>query len=186
LSVLNKDVSIITKLSLSQEIIENLKEMDLKLKEKGNLFVFSESITSIESAHLWEPKAPHPKKRIDTLETMHESGIKTLVAIRPLLPTISKTELKIIIDLTKNYCDGYYSGPLYLKELNHPLLNKDEFKNLKIEKLQPHWMPKDNIFYKIEKKGQIKLLKDILFENEKKLFEEAAEAINYIRKYEKH
>jgi len=186
LSNLNKDISVITKLSLSQDIARKLKEIDVKLKREGNLFVFSESITCMDSAKLWEPKAPHPKQRINTLKLVHELGIKTLVAIRPLLPTVFETELKEIIDLTKNYCDGYYSGPLYLKNLSHPLLDKIKSEDLKIEKLQPHWMPKDNIFYKIEKEGQMDLLKNILEENGKQLFEGAAEAIEYLKEHEKH
>ena len=184
LSHLNKDISVITKLSLSQDLVGKLKEIDVKLKQGGNLLVFSESITCIDSAKEWEPKAPHPKQRINTLKTVHELGIKTLIAIRPLLPTISEIELKEIIDLTKNYCDGYYSGPLYLKNLSHQLLDKIKSETLQIERLQPHWMPKDNIFYKIEKEGQADLLKSILGENGKQLFERAAEAIKYLKEKE--
>jgi len=188
LSNLNKDISVITKLSLSQDFVSKLKEIDVKLKQGGNLLIFSESITCMDSAKEWEPRAPHPKQRINTLKTIHELGIKTLVAIRPLLPTISEIELKKIVDLTKNYCDGYYSGPLYLKDLNHILLKGVEKNDLRIEKLQPHWMPEGNIFYKIEKEGQMDLLRSILQENGKPFFEGAAEAIKHLREeeYEKH
>lgn len=58
--------------------------------------------------------------------------------------------------------------------------------DLKIEKLQPHWMPKGNIFYKIEKEGQMNLLKNILEKYNKPLFEGAAEGIKYLRTHEKY
>ena len=103
-----------------------------------------------------------------------------------MLPTVPNEELEKIVDLTKDHCYGYYSGPLYLKNLEHSLINKKEIDSLKIEKLQPHWMPKDNIFHKIEKEGQMEFLEEKLKKVNKPLFEGAAEAIRYLKKYEKH
>jgi len=181
LSDLNKDISIITKLSLPQDFIKRLKGIDTKLNQKGNFLTFSETIPCLGSAKEWEPKAPNPKNRIETLKRVHKENIKTLVAIRPLLPVISDEELEKIVNLSKDYCYGYYSGPLYLKNLNHPIIKGIESGDLKVEKLQPHWMPKDNIFYKVEKEGQMDLLKNILQKNKKPLFEGAAEAIKYLK-----
>lgn len=186
LSDLNKDISVITKLSLPQDFIKKLKEIDVKLNKKGNFLIFSESIPCLESAKEWEPKAPNPRDRVETLKKAYEENIKTLVAIRPLLPVVSKKEFGEIVDLTKNYCYAYYSGPLYLKNLNHPIIKNIELNNLKIEKLQPHWMTKGNIFYKIEKGGQMELLQDIIQKNKKLFFEGAAEAIKYIKENEKY
>lgn len=183
LSNLNKNISIITKLPLSQDFIKKLEKIDIKLKQKGNFLTFAESIPCLSSAKEWEPRAPNPRTRIETLKKAYETGIKTLVAIRPLLPIIPDKELKKIVDLTKNYCYGYYSGPLYLKDLKHPLMNKVKVRDLKIRKLQPHWMTKGNIFYKIENRGQTKLLKGIIEKNNKLLFEGAAEAIKHIKKH---
>lgn len=182
LSVFNKDISIITRMPLSQDFIKELKDIDIKLNKKGNFLTFSESIPCLESAKEWEPNAPDPKQRIKTIKNVYETDIKTLIAIRPLLPTVSNEEIERVINLTKDYCHGYYSGPLYLKNLEHPMFKKENFSKLKIEKLQPHWMPKDNIFYKIEKEEQIEFLDKKLKENNKPLFEGAAEAINYLRK----
>lgn len=103
------------------------------------------------------------------------------MAIRPLLPNLLEDELEQIISLTKDYCYGYYSGPLYLKDLDPKLINPDEYSNLSITKLQPHWMPNGNEFYKIEKPGQIETLNRIVAINNHQLFEGAAEAINYLK-----
>lgn len=186
LSNLKKDISIITKLSLSQKIIEKLIVINNNLKQNNNFLTFSMTMPCYDSAKIWEPKIPSPKKRIETLEKVHQGGIKTLVAIRPLLPTIPENELEKIVKTKKDYCSGYYSGPLYLKNLNHPLLDINSIPNLKIDKLQPHWMPNGNIFYRLEKEEQSNLLKDILQKYDKTLFEGAAEAIKYLRINEKY
>ena len=180
MGLLNKDISVITKLSLPQDFIQQLNGINNKLNQYGNFLAFSESITCIDSARMWEPKIPSPNKRIETLKDVYQQNIKTLVAVRPLLPTISNEELEKIVSLTKDYCYGYYSGPLYLKNLEHKLMDLNK-QNLKIERLQPHWMPSGNIFYKIEKEGQLDMLKNILEKYNKPLFEGAADAIKYIK-----
>ena len=181
LSDLNKDISVITKLSLSSDLIQKMKEVDHKLRQRGNFLTFSESIPCLDSSRLWEPRAPSPEKRIQTLRVAYENNLKTLVAIRLLLPTITDDELKKIISSTKDYCFGYYSGPLYLKNLEHPLLETNHPVNLKKEKVQPEWMLDDNIFYKIEKDGQMDFLKNLLQEQGKPFFEGAADAIKYLK-----
>jgi DNA repair photolyase len=176
------DISVITKLSLNEKFIEQLKKIHEKLKEQNNLLVFSVSLPCFESARIWEPGVPTPEKRIKTLKKVFERDIKTLVAIRPLLPTINEKELENIIDATKDFSYGYYSGPLYLKDLD--LLENKEKVNLKIEQVQPHWMPDNNIFYKIEKEGQMELLRNMVDKHNKPFFEGAAEAIKYLKNYE--
>jgi len=186
LSELNKDISVITKLSLPKDFIQKLKEIDFNLNQHNNFLAFSESITCIDSAGEWEPGAPNPESRIETIRMVHTAGIKTMIAIRPLLPTLSSEELEKIVSLTKDYCDGYYSGPLYLKSLDHPILDKESLASLKIEKLQPHWMPEGNIFYKIEKDGQMDFLRNKAQESGRPFFEGAADGIKYIKRHEKH
>ncbi len=108
-----------------------------------------------------------------------------MVAIRPLLPSITDGELEKIIHSTRDCSQGYYSGPLYLKSLD--LLSEEEQKSFNIEKIQPHWMPEGNIFYKVEKPGQMDILKKLLRKYNKPLFEGAAEGIKYLKQtYGKH
>lgn len=178
---LKKDISVITKLALSREFIGKLKDIDLRLNQNNNLLAFSVTIPCLESAQKWEPRVPGPKKRIETLKRAFDAGIKTMVAVRPLLPTLPDSEIRNIVESTKDHCLGYYSGPLYLKDLTHPLISKDIISSLKIDRLQPHWMTKGNIFYKIEKEGQMDLLNDILQKYNKPLFEGAAEGIKYLK-----
>lgn len=178
LSDTGRNISVITKLNLSKKFIEKIKLIENKLNKNGNFLTFSVSLPILNSFNKWEPKASSPNKRIETLINASKEKLKTLVAIRPLLPSVSNDELEEIILLTKDYCIGYYSGPLYLKTLD--LIKDENQKNLTIEKVQPDWMPKKNIFYKIEKDNQMKELENILEKYNKKLFKGAAEASQYI------
>lgn len=180
LSKLNKDISVITKLSLSKDFIEKIKEIDKKLNYHNNFLSFSISLSSLDTAEKWEPKAPSPGKRIETLKIAYESNLKTLVALRPLLPSVSGEEIERIVAMTEKYCYGYYSGSLYLKKLELP--GNEDITGLKTEKLQPHWMPEGNIFYKIEKEGQMDLLRQVLAKYKKPLFSGAAEGMEYLKR----
>ena len=185
LANLNKDISVVTKFPLAKGFVEKLKEVDDQLRKHKNFLTFSVSIPCLDSAKEWEPNAPNPLERMETLKSVYQSGIKTLVAMRPLLPTITNKELEKIVELTNDYCYGYYSGPLYLKSLDKTILGENQ-SGLKIEQLQPHWMPEGNVFYKIEKEDQLQVLENILQKYNKSLFEGAAEGIKYLRDHEKH
>lgn len=180
LSSFHRDISVVTKMSLSDKVVANLGDVEGKLRQHDNFLSFSESLTSLNSAKQWEPKAPEPTRRIETLKKVYQAGIKTFVAIRPLIPAVPQQELEELVTLTKDCCYGYYSGPLYLKTLEHPLIDLDQ-SDLEIEKMQPHWMLEGNEFYRIERPGQMDLLRNILEKNDRLLFEGAAEAMNYWR-----
>ncbi|MEM3875506.1 MAG: hypothetical protein QXP35_00330 [Candidatus Micrarchaeaceae archaeon] len=180
-SDLDKDISLISKIPLSKIYIEKIKQINEKLSNANHIFVFSISLPVLYHVKDFEPSSSDPYKRIESLKALHNLNIKTLVAIRPLLPNIGKKELEDIVTLTKDYCNGYYSGPLYVKNLEESLFFKRISKDLKIEKIQPHWMPQGNLFYKLEKPEQMELLTTIVQTNKKQIFEGAADAINYLK-----
>lgn len=183
LSRLGKDISVVTKMPLSEEDADLLSEICQKIKENGNIFSFSTSITCISKPMLakYEPGAPIPEKRIETLSLVHAKGIPVTVAIRPLLPDISDEEIRNIVDKTKDYCFGYYSGPLYLKEEKvKALLPGFELKTEKEH--QPHWMLEGNTYQALEKDGQMRFLASVIEEAGKEFFDGAADAVEYLRK----
>jgi DNA repair photolyase len=182
LADLKKDISVITKLTLSGSYISEIKEVSSKLEQQGNIFSFSISIPCLESSKIWEPKVSLPERRIETLKKLSNQGIHTFVAMRPLLPTISDDELSRIVEATKDFSIGYYSGPLYLKDLDPNLIPESILDNLAVERLQPHWMPEGNLFYKIERLGQMEYLRQIISESGKFFFDGAAEANDFLKK----
>ena len=72
-----------------------------------------------------------------------------------------------------------------MKNLDKSILGED-LSGLKIEKLQPHWMPENNVFCKIEKEGQVQELRSIIQKHDRPLFEGAAEGIIYLRNHAEH
>jgi len=184
LSTLGKDVSIITKLSLNDNFIKELKEISNEMSKRYNFIVFSVSIPCCESNKKWEPKVPSIEKRVDTLKKVSEAGIDSMVAIRPLIPNIHSHEIDKIIDLTNPYVFGYYSGPLYLKEFDDALLSKKESGDLKlnIEEVEPAWMPKGNKFIKVENPALMTHLEEKVRNTGKMFFEGAAKGIEFLRK----
>lgn len=179
LSGLGKELSIVTKMPLAEKYIEKLKQIDSNLRKSGNFLSLSISIPCLDSAKLWEPKAPNPQKRIQTLADAARQGLATFVAMRPLLPSISADELQTIVTATNEHCLGYYSGPLYLKSIDSDLIHPDIVDELKIEKTNPHWMPDGNTFYRIERPGQMDELRAIIEKQGKILSGGAAEAIRW-------
>lgn len=184
LSSLNKDISVITKLSLDSEFIENLKLVSNEMNNHGNKIVFSVSIPCFESSSKWEPKVPKVENRINTLKNVSNAGIWSMVAIRPLIPNIDKLEIDKIVDLTNPYVFGYYSGPLYVKDFNDELLSREELTELgcSFEEIEPHWMPKGNKFIKIENPNLMAYLQEKVRSFDKEFFEGAAQGIEFLRK----
>ncbi len=179
LADLSIDVSVITKLTLRKEFIGQVAEIAARMRQNGNILTFSVSIPCMSSASKWEPRAPSAENRIKTIKLAAEAGISTMLAMRPLLPDVSDGELEDIVVRTKDFVLGYYSGPLYLKEKDSELIR--DIPDLEIEELQPHWMPDGNVFYKIERKGQMEKLKELLAQHGKTLFEGAADAIDTLK-----
>jgi len=97
-----------------------------------------------------------------------------------LLPDVDISELEKIIQKTKEYCLGYYSGPTYLKKDKLTLL--DDIPNNQLKLIQPSWMPNGNEFFQVEKAGQMEELKKLVEKSGKNLFSGAAEGIQYLKK----
>jgi DNA repair photolyase len=191
LSVLNtlknlgKDVSVITKLPLSDAYIQEISLIAKEMEDKGNIFSFSISLPCISenSIQKYEPKVPTPERRIETLQKVFNNGIPTMVAIRPLLPDLEDSEVEAIIDATKDFTIGYYSGPLYLKQETVKIL----LPGFKIEEeKQPHWMLDGNPFQEVIKDGQMDLLVSLVKKAGKQFFDGAATGVDYLRKMKKY
>ena len=189
LSSFGKDISVITKIPLSDEYISSISNIAKRMENAGNIFSFSVSLPCLSKPMLekFEPKVPSPERRIETLTKFFESGISTTVAIRPLLPDVSDEELQEIVNKTKDFCFGYYSGPLYLQEQKiKTLLPNFKFEPESVK--QPQWMLEGNSYQAIERTGQMEALNKMIKNADRLMFDGAAEAIQYLRnknKYEK-
>ncbi|MDR1410129.1 MAG: radical SAM protein [Oscillospiraceae bacterium] len=185
LTAISKDISVITKLPLDDKFIAELAEIDNTLRRNGNFLTFSVSLACTKSKDKWELRTPSVASRVETLRKVCEAGIDSMVAIRPLIPNIEPCELDEIIDATKDYVVGYYSGPMYLKELSDDTINAEELASLgcvvneEIEEV--HWMPEGNKFLKIESPKLMAYLQNKIEQSGKILFEGAADGMDYLR-----
>ena len=102
-----------------------------------------------------------------------------MLAIRPLLPDATNEELEEIVKLTKDYCVGYYSGPLYLKEERINIFFPEHTGAEK--EIQPKWMLEGNTYVPIIRDDQMDFLLRVLKKYNKKMFEGAADGMKYIR-----
>jgi DNA repair photolyase len=169
---------------LDDNFVENLRIISNEMKNNNNIIIFSTSIPCFDSSSKWEPKVPKVEKRIDTLRRISDTGIDSMVAVRPLIPNIEKSEIDKIIESTSPYVFGYYSGPLYMKDFDNELLQRDELEELgcTFEEIEPNWMPKGNKFIKIENPELMAYLQDKVKSFGKEFFAGAAQGIEFLRK----
>ncbi len=181
LSKFGKDISMITKIPINEFMLDEISTINEEMKGQGNILSISISLPCIseEMSAKYEPKVPSPQKRIDSIKMIANKNIPTMLAIRPLLPDISNEELQRIVDLTKEYVLGYYSGPLYLNDDRIATLLPGNL--VEGDAKQPHWMLDGNTFKEVSREGQMEFLKNIIEQSGKKFFEGAAEGMAYIK-----
>lgn len=110
----SKPISFATKSKVSPGLASKLANYHKILLESGAILQIAVTITRLKDWHDIEPFAPSPQARIETLKNLHEYGIPTTVAVRPMLPFTQPEEIEEIVNLTYKYTYGYLSGPLYL------------------------------------------------------------------------
>ena len=99
-------------LSISTKSKLILRDIDL-LKRIKNLTV-SMSINTLDEEFREDmDSASSIKERLDTLKTLHENGIYTILFMSPIFPYI--TEWKEIIEISKEFIDEYWFENLNLR-----------------------------------------------------------------------
>ena len=92
---------------------------DLDLFKKFNKIKVGSTLTLTKNMDslIYEPGAPLPKERMETLKTLHDEGIKTWVSFEPVIYT---EQTMGILEITKDYVDQYKVG-----KMNHHKSNID-------------------------------------------------------------
>jgi len=106
-SILTKSKLVLRDMDILKEINENaILPPDLKPKLKGGVIIsFSFSTPDEKLAKIFEPNAPLPKERLETLKKFKGEGFKTGVCFMPVLPFLSDSEKQMekMIVMAKNY-----------------------------------------------------------------------------------
>jgi len=106
-SILTKSTLVLRDMDILKEINENaILPPDLKPRLKGGVIVsFSFSTPDEKLAKIFEPNAPSPKERLETLQKFKKEGFKTGICFMPVLPFLSDSEKHIekMVVMAKNY-----------------------------------------------------------------------------------
>ena len=129
---LTKSTLILRDLDLLKEIDENaILPRDLEKMKHGTLITFSLSTLDEKIAKIFEPNAPKPKERLETLQKVKEAGFYAGIAYIPVLPFISDSakQLEEMIKVAKeSQADYIFVGALTLygigKEFYYKVLEK--------------------------------------------------------------
>ena len=100
-------ISVVTKSKLV------LRDIDLFKKMKHVEVAISMSILDEQVKKKIEPYSSSIQERLDTLKTLKQIGIRTIVFVAPIIPQF--TDFKRIIEVTKDYTDEYWFDKLNLR-----------------------------------------------------------------------
>ena len=84
-----------------------LRDKDILSHMKSSLVTMSISSLNEETSKLFEKHVPLPKERLQIIQTLSENGIKTGLAVMPILPFIVESEFENIIKSARNYNAQY-------------------------------------------------------------------------------
>lgn len=106
-SILTRSKLVLRDIDILKKINENAiipPELKPKLRS-GAIISFSFSTPDEKLARIFEPNAPTPKERLETMKRFKDLGFRTGVCFMPVLPYLSDSEKQIekMIVLAKNY-----------------------------------------------------------------------------------
>ncbi|MGZ7044487.1 MAG: radical SAM protein, partial [Methanobacterium sp.] len=118
-SILTRSKLVLRDMDILKKINENaILPSDLKHKLRGGAMIsFSFSTPDEKLAKIFEPNAPTPKERLETMKKFKDEGFQTGIWFMPILPYLSDSEKQIekMVVLAKNYgADSIITGGLTL------------------------------------------------------------------------
>ena len=83
---------------------------DVKLLSRLEYCSVTISLITLDNkiSNIFEKNVPSPKIRLQTIEKLSESGIKSGIAVIPIIPYISESEIEKIIKSAKNHNAQYF------------------------------------------------------------------------------
>lgn len=116
----HKDILIITRSILSDEVLLELKKLNEEMKKNGNQMFLAVSVCADESYGITEDilKCPEPRIRLNNLKKAYNYSIKTILMLRPIFPEklIPVQECLELIKSSQNYINAVVSGGLIVTD----------------------------------------------------------------------
>ena len=132
----HKDIIAITRNIFNDSELDELVQLQKKMKEEDKDFFLAVSIPAKESIDITEGNKmiPTPNERIDFIKRAKEKGLTTILVIRPLFPNhiIPISEALDLIDDLNGYIDCVLSSGLAVnsKILSQLNMTEDQFQYL--------------------------------------------------------
>ena len=169
-----KDVSFATKADLTDETIARLAGIGRAMASEGRYLFTKVSLMGFETARAYEPNAPDPDRRVDTVRRLHEAGLPTIIYIKPILPDLPDDEIERVLQATGDFCNAYVAGYFIYDEE----MAKEMGIGLSNEKMVMEWDPskrewhvyKDPRIKELTKKGNVFAVSREAIEHVKRLF----------------
>lgn len=117
LTSLNKDILFTTRAIFDESQINVVKSISDKLKSKEKLLIGCVSVSRLyEAPHIEPHPIPSPFERLNLLKKLKDTGVITVLAMRPFLPIIPEEEYIEIIELSEKHVDVILGETWYVDE----------------------------------------------------------------------
>lgn len=187
LATFGKQISISTKALIEGQTLEHLAIIQKTMKTSYTTFVGLISLSCWDSASLIEPHTPDPHERMRTLTNLKKIGIPTFIAVRPILPHISKKEYeRLICKGLHAGCDGFILGPLYSDDGGQfvRFIPDEILKNVPFQKKEVSWSAHAPLWKRYEDEQLLQQIADMIEERGGRVFLSSVDAQNCVEKEE--
>lgn len=152
-----KDIFIITRSYLSDDMIHKLRCLSDFMRNEGNTLYLAVSVCANESYAITEniELCPTPVQRLSNLQRAYEGGIKTILMLRPIFPNtiIPVAECTSLISQSAQYIDSVVASGLIATE--------GILKRLQIGKNELSYLPSGDSTYLADLKTETILYVDV-------------------------
>lgn len=153
----HKDIFIITRSFLSDNMISNLCSLNKKMRSEGNNLILAVSVCADMSYTLTENAniCPTPIQRMQNIQRAHLGGIKTVLMLRPIFPNtiIPVSECTSLISQFSAYIDAVVTSGL--------IVTDGILERLQLDKASLSFMSHGDSSYLADLKGKEVLYLDV-------------------------
>lgn len=153
----HKDIFIITRSYLSDNMIQNLCSLNQKMSSERKNLILAVSVCADRSYSITENQdvCPTPTQRMQNLQRVHAVGIKTVLMLRPIFPNsiIPVSECTSLIERFSKCVDAVVASGI--------IVTDGILKRLQIDKSSLQYMPHGDSSYLANLQGKEVLYVDV-------------------------
>lgn len=180
------DICVTTRCILTSDLLLRVNELNDNMRENGNKLTFCISIPAYDSYNLFENDiiVPTPQQRIDFAGQLKNSGVTTIVTIRPMFPSliVPNSEVCKIVDNCAGKVDAILTGGLYVSDNIIERLNISEDNLPYLENTDSEYLiGVEKKFKAVNVNAEIDTLRDYCRKRDIPFFKHSMDALNYFK-----